>query len=276
MVLQHRDYLDTRSQRAAQHVDRLGGGDAGTARRGRARVARREDVGELRPHRRRQPVPRAARRPAGAARQRRRARARHRGQAGRRRRQRAPSDRRASDPQPLCLPRLSQPAGDHARRSSSTAGCAPAMFSTATATASTIFRSRVDDMFSCGGENIYPKEVENLLFTHPDVADAVVAPVPHAVKGFVPAAMVIAARRRDGHRRRAQGASASSAARSMRIPATSGRADAAAERRRQDRPRRGPARARVDLPDGGAGRRLKDPVNNRASGFPSDRRCGRR
>jgi long-chain acyl-CoA synthetase len=47
-------------------------------------------------------------------------------------------------------------------------------------------------MFSCGGENVYPKEVENLLFTHPDVADAVVAPVPHAVKGFVPAAMVIA------------------------------------------------------------------------------------
>src|ERR1700758_2640659 len=54
------------------------------------------------------------------------------------------------------------------------------------------FRSRVDDMFSCGGENVYPKEGENLLFTHPDVADAVVAPVPHAVKGFVPAAMVIA------------------------------------------------------------------------------------
>jgi len=54
------------------------------------------------------------------------------------------------------------------------------------------FRSRVDDMFSCGGENIYPKEVENVLFTHPDVADAVVAPVPHGVKGYVPAAMVIA------------------------------------------------------------------------------------
>jgi long-chain acyl-CoA synthetase len=54
------------------------------------------------------------------------------------------------------------------------------------------FRSRVDDMFSCGGENVYPKEIENVLFAHPDVADAVVAPVPHAVKGFVPAAMVIA------------------------------------------------------------------------------------
>jgi long-chain acyl-CoA synthetase len=54
------------------------------------------------------------------------------------------------------------------------------------------FRSRVDDMFSCGGENVYPKEVENLLFAHPDIVNAVVAPVPHAVKGFVPAAMVIA------------------------------------------------------------------------------------
>jgi long-chain acyl-CoA synthetase len=53
------------------------------------------------------------------------------------------------------------------------------------------FRSRVDDMFSCGGENIYPKEVENLLFAHPEVVNAVVAPVPHPVKGFVPAAMVI-------------------------------------------------------------------------------------
>jgi long-chain acyl-CoA synthetase len=53
------------------------------------------------------------------------------------------------------------------------------------------FRSRVDDMFSCGGENIYPKEVEDLLFSHPDVANAVVAPVSHSVKGFVPAALVV-------------------------------------------------------------------------------------
>ena len=53
------------------------------------------------------------------------------------------------------------------------------------------FRSRIDDMFSCGGENVYPKEVENLLFRHPAVSDAVVTPVPHAVKGYVPGAMVI-------------------------------------------------------------------------------------
>jgi long-chain acyl-CoA synthetase len=45
-------------------------------------------------------------------------------------------------------------------------------------------------MFSCGGENVYPKEVEDLLFRHPDVVNAVVAPVPHTVKGFAPAAMV--------------------------------------------------------------------------------------
>lgn len=53
------------------------------------------------------------------------------------------------------------------------------------------FKSRVDDMFSCGGENIYPKEVEDLLFRHPAVANAAVVPVPHAVKGVVPAAMVV-------------------------------------------------------------------------------------
>jgi long-chain acyl-CoA synthetase len=53
------------------------------------------------------------------------------------------------------------------------------------------FKSRVDDMFNCGGENVYPKEVENLLFSHPDVVNAVVTPVPHQVKGMAPAAMVM-------------------------------------------------------------------------------------
>ena len=52
------------------------------------------------------------------------------------------------------------------------------------------FIGRVDDMFSCGGENIYPKEVENLLFAHPAVRDVCVVPIPHAVKGLVPAAAV--------------------------------------------------------------------------------------
>jgi long-chain acyl-CoA synthetase len=53
------------------------------------------------------------------------------------------------------------------------------------------FMGRVDDMFSCGGENIYPKEVENLLFAHPAVRDVCVVPIPHTVKGLVPAAAVL-------------------------------------------------------------------------------------
>jgi acyl-CoA synthetase (AMP-forming)/AMP-acid ligase II len=53
------------------------------------------------------------------------------------------------------------------------------------------FLGRTDDMFSCGGENVYPKEVENILFSHPAVSDACVVAIPHQVKGFVPAAAVV-------------------------------------------------------------------------------------
>ena len=53
------------------------------------------------------------------------------------------------------------------------------------------FRGRTDDMFNCGGENVYPKEVENLLLAHPAVVDACVVPISHAIKGAVPAALVM-------------------------------------------------------------------------------------
>jgi long-chain acyl-CoA synthetase len=53
------------------------------------------------------------------------------------------------------------------------------------------FKGRTDDMFNSGGENIYPKEVENLLLSHPEVYDAAVVPVAHPVKGHVPVAMVM-------------------------------------------------------------------------------------
>lgn len=51
--------------------------------------------------------------------------------------------------------------------------------------------TRIDDMFVCGGENIYPKEVENLALKHPDVANVAVTPLEHDTKGFAPAAMVV-------------------------------------------------------------------------------------
>jgi len=53
------------------------------------------------------------------------------------------------------------------------------------------FKGRTDDMFNCGGENIYPLEVEGLLLTHPDVVDVSVVPFAHAIKGEVPVAVVV-------------------------------------------------------------------------------------
>ena len=52
------------------------------------------------------------------------------------------------------------------------------------------FMGRTDDQFSCGGENINPKEVELLLVQHPSVMDAVVVPIEHSIKGFAPTALV--------------------------------------------------------------------------------------
>jgi acyl-CoA synthetase (AMP-forming)/AMP-acid ligase II len=50
---------------------------------------------------------------------------------------------------------------------------------------------RKDDMMNCGGENIYPKEVETILLRHPAIDDACVVPVPHRVKGEAPVAWVV-------------------------------------------------------------------------------------
>jgi long-chain acyl-CoA synthetase len=46
-------------------------------------------------------------------------------------------------------------------------------------------------MFVCGGENIYPAEVEKLLESHPEIAQAAVVPVADAIKGQVPVAFVV-------------------------------------------------------------------------------------
>ncbi len=52
---------------------------------------------------------------------------------------------------------------------------------------------RVKDMILRGGENVYPKEVEDFLFTHPDIAQAQVFGIPDARFGEIVCAWVVPA-----------------------------------------------------------------------------------
>jgi len=49
---------------------------------------------------------------------------------------------------------------------------------------------RIKDMIIRGGENIYPREIEEYLFTHPSIADVTVVGVPHHLYGEVTCAWV--------------------------------------------------------------------------------------
>ena len=53
------------------------------------------------------------------------------------------------------------------------------------------FVGRTDDMFVCGGENVFPGEVEHLLERHHDIVQACVVPVPDEIKGENPFAFVV-------------------------------------------------------------------------------------
>jgi long-chain acyl-CoA synthetase len=53
------------------------------------------------------------------------------------------------------------------------------------------FRGRTDDMFTCGGENVFPKEVEDTLLQHPAVQEACVVSAVHPTKGNAPVALVV-------------------------------------------------------------------------------------
>jgi acyl-CoA synthetase (AMP-forming)/AMP-acid ligase II len=53
------------------------------------------------------------------------------------------------------------------------------------------FVGRTDDMFVCGGENIFPLAVETLIQRHPAVYQALVMPFDHRIKGQVPYAFVV-------------------------------------------------------------------------------------
>jgi acyl-CoA synthetase (AMP-forming)/AMP-acid ligase II len=54
------------------------------------------------------------------------------------------------------------------------------------------FVGRTDDMFVCGGENIFPGAVQALLERHPAVHQALVMPFDHDMKGQVPYAFIVA------------------------------------------------------------------------------------
>ena len=53
------------------------------------------------------------------------------------------------------------------------------------------FVGREDDMFVCGGENIYPGDVEKMLERHAGIHQAAVIPVPDEIKGHKPIAFVV-------------------------------------------------------------------------------------
>ena len=50
---------------------------------------------------------------------------------------------------------------------------------------------RYKDMIVSGGENIYPTEVENVLYEHPAVSETAVIGVPHPRWGETPEAVVV-------------------------------------------------------------------------------------
>jgi len=50
---------------------------------------------------------------------------------------------------------------------------------------------RKKDMINVAGEKVYPREVEEVLYTHPKVADATVIGVSHPDKGEVPKAFIV-------------------------------------------------------------------------------------
>jgi long-chain acyl-CoA synthetase len=50
---------------------------------------------------------------------------------------------------------------------------------------------RIKDLIITGGENVYPREIEEVLFEHPKIKEAVVVGVPHPFGGEVAKAFVV-------------------------------------------------------------------------------------
>ena len=83
------------------------------------------------------------------------------------------------------------------------------------------FVGRADDMFVCGGENIYPGEVETMLERHPGIQQACVVAVPDEIKGAKPVAFVVPRGRRRAERRGRQAVGAGQRARPTSTRGTS-------------------------------------------------------
>ncbi len=62
---------------------------------------------------------------------------------------------------------------------------------------------RKKDLIIRGGYNVYPREIEEVLYEHPAVAEAAVIGMPHAELGEEVGAAVVLKPGRDHHHRRA-------------------------------------------------------------------------
>ena len=87
-----------------------------------------------------------------------------------------------------------------ARRSTRRAGCTPATSRRWTREGYCNIVGRLKDMVIRGGENVYPREIEEFLYRHPKIQDVQVVGVPDPKYGEELCAWVKLRRRRDGDR----------------------------------------------------------------------------
>ena len=87
--------------------------------------------------------------------------------------------------------RLLQAARAHGRHARATDGCAPATWPSATTTGFFYIVDRKKDMIVSGGFNVFPREIEDVLTTHPAVSTAAVIGVPDDKWGEAVKALVV-------------------------------------------------------------------------------------
>ena len=102
---------------------------------------------------------------------------------------------------PACSPAITTIRRPRRRRRGS-AGSIPATLGTWTRRGSCIITGRASDMYISGGSNVYPREIEEALLTHPSVAEACVVGMPDARWGESGVAVLVAADGADDRRTR--------------------------------------------------------------------------